>query len=288
MNGPQMSTQYQHSAIEKQAGVHGQFLRVEKYAVKTPRGKSSSNNITQIASEAMRVPGFCDHIERPRKPKIIFGVNPLEAANVAAFWSRQQTAQVFHKPSQCLLPRKFRSDKPCAVVGVVSVPPEWTEGENWSRFCDAVVTWLISKYQQDRLLSVVEHLEERCLHLHFWVVPRLGERFNSVHEGVKAVESLGYKASRGVKDAAYKSAMAQLQDEFHERVGKYFGMERQTIGRERYTRAQWQQKYFLDKKREAEFQRRIDEAVARALNELKLSSDDFADHQQSPITVPNY
>lgn len=215
---------------------HGQFIRVEKYAVKAPPGKSRTSNIYQIAKEAMRTPGYCDHIRLPRSPRIVFGVSPVKAANVAESWSRQQIAQVFHKPSQRLLSRKFRVDKPCAVVGVISVPPEWMPGERWTRFCDASVAWLVEKHQQDRLLSVVEHVDERCLHLHFWVVPRLGERFSAVHQGVKAVEEVGLNAIRAVRDAAYKSAMAQLQDEFHEQVGKFFGMERETVGRSRYTR----------------------------------------------------
>lgn len=253
---------------------HGQFIRVEKYAIKAPPGKSSPSNIYQIAKEAMRIPGYCDHIDLPRTPRIVFGVNPVKAANVAASWSRQQTAQVFHKPSQCLLSRKFRVDKPCAAVGVISVPPEWVLGERWTRFCDVSVAWLVKKHHQDRLLSVVEHVDERCLHLHFWVVPRIDERFSAVHQGVKAVEDVGLNAIRAVRDAAYKSAMAQLQDEFHELVGKFFGMERETVGRSRYTRKQWHQKCFFDEKREIEIQMRIDDAILVALVERDKLRDD--------------
>nr|WP_319563623.1 plasmid recombination protein [uncultured Rhodoferax sp.] len=259
---------------------HGQFMRVEKFAVKVARGKSCPSNIHQVANEAMRTPGFCDHIRLPVPPRIIYGVNPLDAVNVAESWSKRQTATVFHKPTQTVISRKFRHDKACAVVGVISVPPEWTSGEMWTNFCQTSVAWLIDKYGPDRLLSVVEHVDEHCLHLHFWVVPRVGETFSTVHQGVKAVEDVGLSATRGVREAAYKKAMSLLQDEFHERVGKFFGLERLSVGRNRYTRAQWHQKCFFNEQREIEVQKRIDDAVAKALCERDLPVGDLCEVDQ--------
>lgn len=256
---------------------HGQFIRVEKFAVKAPRGKSCPSNIHQVANEAVRAPGHCDHIKLPMPPNIVFGVSPLVAAKVAEAWSRRQTATFFHKPSHAVISRKFRRDKPCAVVGVISVPPEWTSGEMWTNFCQASMAWLGSKYGLERLLSVVEHTDEHCLHLHFWAVPRVDETFSTIHQGVKAVEDVGSNATRGVREAAYKKAMSSLQDEFHERVGKFFGLERLSVGRHRYTRAQWHQKCFFDEQREIEVQRRIDDAVAKALEEQYLLGNIFID-----------
>lgn len=275
-----MATQCQQLADPQLATGHGQFVRIEKYAVKTPRGKSCPSNIHQVANEAMRTPGFCDHISLPMLPRIIFGLSPMDAAKVAEAWSKRQTATVFHKPSHSVISRKFRRDKPCAVAGVISVPPEWTSGQMWTNFCQASITWLSDKYGSERLLSVVEHVDEHCLHLHFWVVPRVGEPFRNVHQGVKALEDLGANATRGVREAAYRKAMSLLQDEFHERVAKFFGLERLSVGRDRYTRAQWHQKCFFDEQREFEVQKRIDDAVARALCERDLPVGDLCEVDQ--------
>ncbi|MDD2811065.1 plasmid recombination protein [Rhodoferax sp.] len=272
-----MATQWQHLTEPQLEPGHGQFIRVEKFAVKVPRGKSCPSNIHQVANEAMRTPGFCDHIRLPVPPRIIYGVNPLDAVKVAESWSKRQTATVFHKPTQTVICRKFRHDKACAVVGVISVPPEWASGEMWTNFCQTSVAWLSDKYGSERLLSVVEHLDEHCLHLHFWIVPRVDETFSTIHQGVKAIEDVGLNATRGVREAAYKKAMSSLQDEFHDRVGKFFGLERLSVGRNRYTRAQWHQKCFFDKQREIEVQKRIEDAVARALEERDLLGNIFVD-----------
>jgi len=264
---------------------HGQFLRIEKFAVKTPRGKRSPSNIYQVAYEAMRKPGFCDHIKYPTLPKVIFGIQPVDAALRAEAWALKQTARVFHKPTNCILVRKVRADSSCAAVGVLSVPPEWVADEQWVRFRESSVDWLMRKFHQDRLLSVVEHTDEHCLHLHFWVVPKMGERFSSVHQGVKALEDVGIKASRAVREAAYRKAMATLQDEFHEEVGQFFGLERLTLGRRRLTREQWHQKCFYEKEREIATQKRIDAAVARAVSGLE--SHDSEDSANLPVPSTN-
>lgn len=168
-----------------------QFIRVEKFAQKTPFGKQGGNNIFKVAHEAARTEGFCPHVEHPLPPTLLYGVGPLEAAARAEKWTRQQTAQFFHQPSQTLMTRKFRADKPCALVGVISVPPEWVPDQRWILFCEKSLTWLKEKYGEDRLCSVLEHRDERCLHLHFWVLPLDGENFSSVHQGEKAIDTDG-------------------------------------------------------------------------------------------------
>ena len=248
----------------------GQFLRIEKFAVNAPRGKSGGNTIAKVANEAARTPGFCPHVEHPLPPTLLYGVGPLEAAEAAESWARAQTAQFFHKPSQTVMTRKFRDDKACAVVGVVSVPPEWTPGTRWTEFCEKSLSWLKDKYSEDRLRSVLEHRDERCLHLHFWLVPLSGEAFSSIHPGEKALDEVGRRAARVIRDAAYKKAMARLLDEFHEAVGKHFGLERETVGARRRSRSDWLRNRYHEEQRELDIQRRIDAAVSTAIHQLKL------------------
>jgi hypothetical protein len=244
----------------------GQFLRVEKFAVQAPRNKTGGNNISKVANEAVRTEGFCPHVEHPLPPTVLYGVGPIEAARQAEIWAKQQTSPFLHKPSQTQMTRKYRADKPCALVGVISVPPEWLAGSRWSQFKHQCLEWLKKKYGEDRLRSLIEHLDERCLHLHFWVIPRPGENFHTIHQGEKALDDVGRLAARIVRDAAYKAAMARLLDEFHAGVGSHFGLERETVGGNRVSREEWLRRQHLDRLREREIQRRIDEAVEVALS----------------------
>ena len=248
----------------------GQFLRVEKFAVQAPRGKSGGNTIGKVANEAARTRGFCPHVEHPLPPTLLHGVGPLEAAEAAEFWARAQTAQFFHKPSQTVMTRKFRADKACAVVGVISVPPEWTPGARWTQFCEKSLSWLKEKYSEDRLRSVLEHRDERCLHLHFWLVPLSDEALSAVHPGEKALDEVGRRAARVIRDAAFKKAMSALLDEFHEAVGRHFGLERETVGARRRTRSDWLRNRYHQEQRELDILRRIEAAVAAAIHQLKL------------------
>lgn len=241
--------------------IRGQFLRVEKYAEKAPYGKQGQNTIFKIANEAIRVEGFCPHIASPQIPEILYGVSPLEAATHAQTWAHHQTALFLHKPTQKIMHRKFRVDKPCALVGVISLPPEWTTGPRWNQFCNQSVTWLKRKFGEDRLTSVLAHLDEPCLHLHFWVIPRLGEGFSSIHQGEKAIEEVGRKSARQIRDAAYKKAMALLLDEFNSSVGRSFGLERETVSGSRYSRTEWRRRKNLERQREIDVQKRIDAAI---------------------------
>jgi hypothetical protein len=248
-----------------------QFIRVEKFAQKAPFGKQGGNNIFKVAHEAARTEGFCSHIEHPLPPTLLYGVSPLEATVRAENWVRQQTAQYFHQPSQTLMTRKFRADKPCALVGVISVPPEWVPDQRWVLFCEKSLTWLKEKYGEDRLCSVLEHRDERCLHLHFWILPLDGENFSTIHQGEKAIDDVGRTSARVIREAAYKKAMAKLLDEFHQGVGIYFGLERETVDCKRLSRKDWLHKKFLDEQREQEIQMRINSAVQSAIYELRMT-----------------
>ena len=245
---------------------HGQFLRIEKYAVQAPHGKQGGNNIFKVAQESMRVEGYCPHVAHPMRPRILFGINPIDAAKLAQKWSEARVDQYLHKPTQMVKSRKPRSDKACATVGVISVPPQWRVGRRWDQFCEACLAWLQNLFG-DRVASVLEHLDEHCLHMHFWVIPKYGESFGAIHPGEAAIETVGRNSSRLSRDMAFKKAMSRFLDDFYRHVGLPFGFERETIGAARLSREQWSRKILLDQQREAEVKRRIAEAVKDALEQ---------------------
>jgi len=261
----------------------GQFLHVDKYAVIAPRGKSGGSNIFSIANEAERVDGFCDHVIHPELPTLLWGVSPSQAAKEAEAWARSRTEEYVHKPTGRKKWRKGRLDTACALVAVVSVPNSWKNDERWRRFVARTLDWLKKKYEE-RLRSVVEHRDERCLHLHIWVVPRQGESFSAIHPGVMALEKLGRKAPRINREAVYKKAMSALLDEFSAEVAIGFGLERTSVKGKRFTRDQLMRKRFFDEQRELDVQRRIDAAVSAALAEA--SKEPLLAAEQSTAKTP--
>ena len=266
---------------------HGQFLRVEKYAIRAPVGKQGGNNVDKVALEAVRAEGHCPHVAAPLAPILRYGVDPIEAARLAKLWSGRQRGNYLHKASHTTKTRKLRDDQPCALVGVITVPAEWQIDQRWHDFSAACLEWLLEKYGSDRLTSLVEHHDERCLHLHFWIIPRMSDAFSSVHDGERAIEFVGRKAPKIIRDAAYRKAMAELLDDFHRRVGSRFGLMRETVRSRRKTRQEWLRDKFLDEQREKQIQRRIHDAVAKAVADTKVlpSTPDPLVTSAHPIAV---
>ena len=69
---------------------HAQFIHVESYARRAPRGKSGGNNIQKIANEAERVAGSCPHVSEPVTPRLLFGHRPTECALRSKRWAEQK------------------------------------------------------------------------------------------------------------------------------------------------------------------------------------------------------
>jgi hypothetical protein len=90
------------------------------------------------------------------------------------------------------------------------------------------------------LLSVVEHLDERHPHLHFYAVPNAGPGFNAkrLHDGFVAAHEAQSPAEQR---KLYCEGMRALQDDFFEKVGARHEQARLGPRRRRLTRAQWQQ-----------------------------------------------
>jgi vacuolar-type H+-ATPase subunit H len=128
---------------------------------------------------------------------------------------------------------------------------------NFDDFARDTVKWLQEKYG-DRLKSVVVHNDEAHPHLHFTVVPRIGERFDDMHEGYKASRLAKEEGKKkGEQNLAYIEAMRRFQDEFSEKVAMSHGLTRIGPARRRLSRPAWkaeqqQAAYFANLKRIAQ------------------------------------
>ena len=205
-----------------------QFIHVESYSRTPPKkGKVGGHSVASVVNEATRDPGSIPHVDNPKPPVYIYG-KPLEVL--------EETCNAWAASMTDAKGRKLRKDALCLVAGVVSMPAETTP-EAWEKFKVDAVEHLKKKYG-DRLETVVEHTDEDHPHLHFYVVPKLGERFESIHQG-KAAAAEKKGEVKGIQNQAYKAAMRAYQDEFFEEVGIKNGLARIGPGRRRLTREEW-------------------------------------------------
>lgn len=217
-----------------------QFIHIESYARVGSRQKVKAKgyklekqirkwSAAEIAAEAEREPDACPHVMEPKPPVVLYGGMPSDAVKRAEAWGAQATD---------LQGRKLRKDGMCMLAGVVSLPEE--RSEDWPLYREAVVAELKKQHGQ-RLVSVVEHTDEKHPHLHFYAVPLDGERFDVLHPGRLAASKKAQQgAKKGAQNDAYKVAMRGYQDDFANAVAARFGLARMGPGRRRLTRKAWQ------------------------------------------------
>lgn len=207
-----------------------QFIHVESYSRTPPKkGKTGGHSVSSIVNEATRDPGSIPHIDDPKPPVYIYG-KPLE--------SLEKTCEDWAASMTDAKGRKLRKDALCLAAGVVSMPDDTTP-EAWVQFRADAVEYLKNKYG-DRLQTVIEHTDESHPHLHFYAVPRPGERFETIHQGKAAAAEVKRGGGlKGAQNQAYKSSMRDYQDEFFEAVGIKNGLTRIGPGRRRLTREEW-------------------------------------------------
>ena len=220
-----------------------QFIHVDSYGregstqTKTSMNKhgakvttaTKSRSAKEILAEQWREDGACPHIQNPSKPGLLFGVEPSKVLIIMNEWADQA------KDAQG---RKLRKDGHCVLIGVASLPREMED--NFPEFAEDTLVWLKEKYG-DRLKSVVVHNDEAHPHLHFSVVPNIGEKFEDIHDGFKASKQAKAEGKKkGEQNLSYIDAMRSYQDEFSKKVAMSHGLTRIGPGRRRLTRAQWQ------------------------------------------------
>ncbi len=225
-----------------------QFIHLESYARKADaKGRSTDF----VFAEAGRKPEACVHVENPAPPVVVYGVDVGAAQEIHD--SAAAVATIAVKGGHV---RKVARDKktlhtvvasfPATMAEIRADPAKLKEAEEWER---RTVAWLRSQYG-DHLKSVIRHEDEEYFHIHAYVVPT-GEPGMSAlkyHPGVTAKRDAmdvgkddeDKKALSKRADAAYKAAMRQWQDSYHEAVAIPCGLTRLGPQRRRLTRGEWQ------------------------------------------------
>lgn len=212
-----------------------QFIHIESYARKAGKGKAGGRTIRDVLAEAKREIGHHHHITNPHPPEVLLG-DLDDVETMAISWAEQ---------SKDAMGRKLREDGLALLAGVVSFPSAEnlgvSEGEHlkrWDTFRMDTLIFLKKKYGSD-LKCVVEHTDEKHPHLHFYCVPKIGARFESIHDGKAA--ALAAKSEgllKGDQNRAYIEALRGFQDDFFQKVGAKNGLGRIGPGRQRLTRAE--------------------------------------------------
>jgi hypothetical protein len=231
-----------------------QFIRVESYGRSSPKKAKSGfcQNINDVINEANRVPGNFPHVDNPSPPVLLHGRPLDEIAGVCEGWAGSM------KDAKG---RALRKDALCLLAGVITAP----EGmEDWPAFRDESVKWLKKKYG-DSLECVVEHVDEDNPHIHFYVVPRPGQRFETVHEGRAASDAITGTKMRASKQVAYDAAMTMFQDRFHADVSSRFDFARIGPGAPRVSRAEAVKRKETRKAVEATMMREVKSAIDEGL-----------------------
>lgn len=198
-----------------------QFIHVNSYSAQASKKSQSTATAKTIAGEADRDKAYTKHIpeDQVKEPTVIYGMAAGDAAKLAEERGKEN---------------KVRKDGHILLAGVISVPSDFQRWDEYKRDC---VKYLKDTYG-DRLAGVVEHTDEDHPHIHFYCVPRIGERFDVLHDGERVRNTArAERQPTGEQNEAYKQAMKNFQMKFHEKVSKKYGLSKDGPKRERKPRS---------------------------------------------------
>ncbi|MFS2325030.1 hypothetical protein U2P60_06375 [Brucella sp. H1_1004] len=226
-----------------------QFAHIETYS--RSGGRNKKLNVTEIISEARRMPESSLHVANPKNPVPVYGCDfdELMRRHDTLVEQAQETLATGKK-------RAVRKDTCSLFTCVLSHPATPDECRNDPEVNAAVeawakdsVKWLRSdlKARGGTLETVVMHIDEAHVHLHAYGLHSSGHA-DRLHPGKAAkkqaveaaiVNGQEKKAANAIGDKAYVTAMRTWQDSYSEKVGLPHGLTRLGPARRRLSRAEW-------------------------------------------------
>ena len=208
-----------------------------------------ARTVREVLGEVLRKDGFCNHIQEPEAPGVLYGdLNNIET-DCKAYHQNHKNIDKNGKA------KALRSDANVLIAGVVSLEGIEQNYKDWDQYKIDVLGFLKEKYGEN-LAAVVEHTDEENPHLHFYIVPKIGQKLDELHDGKKAVLELKKKepkALKGKQNKAYIEGMRNFQDDFYNKVSKNFGLTKIGPARSRVSR----KTYFEQKKAAEEYRKTL-------------------------------
>lgn len=248
-----------------------QFIHIEDYGrVVSKKTKNNGSNdkykketkgrsVREIIAEAKRENGNCPHVENPKDPILLFGVDLDEVEKLA--YEYHDNTKITDKNGK---EKKLRSDANILLAGVVSLNKD--NKDIWEDYKNDAIAYLSNKYGK-KLVSVIEHTDEENPHFHFYVIQDVGKRFDLIHDGKKALFENRDKKKHD-QNIAYLNAMREMQERFWKVVSANYGLSKDGPKRQRLSR-----KDYFKQKREIKL---IKQAKEQAKTEgYKFAIDDF-------------
>jgi len=225
-----------------------QFIHLEAFSRK---GDGKGRSTSFVFNEARRDPVASLHVANSSPPIVVYGstIDEVErlhdaAADVATTTPKGGKPRRIQRTQHTLM--TVVASHPLTMDDVRANPEKRREAEEWEK---RTVAWLRSQYR-DQLVSVIRHEDESHYHLHAYVLPNdPAMRAAALHPGQcakAAIMAAGPAEGEDVKalnkrgDQAYRAAMRQWQDSYHETVAVPCGLTRLGPQRRRLSRAEWQ------------------------------------------------
>jgi hypothetical protein len=225
-----------------------QFVHMENFSRK---GDRKGRSVSFVFGEATRRPDASLHVRNPLPPVVVHGL-PLEEVE-RLHDDRAAAARTTPKGGK---EKAIRQDQHTLVTVVMSHPytvqevkadrAKQREVAEWER---RNVAWLKQEFGA-ALVSVIRHEDETYNHLHAYALPPdCAMKASLLHPGQvakSAVLAAGPRSGEDRKsvikrsDHAYKAAMREWQDGYHQAVAVPCGLTRLGPAKRRLTRAEWQ------------------------------------------------
>ncbi|NTE66189.1 hypothetical protein G6M85_11270 [Agrobacterium tumefaciens] len=225
-----------------------QFVHLESWSRK-PDAKGRSTDF--IFDEASRKPIASVHVADPKPPTVIYGlgideVRQMHDTAAAAAMTPGARGKLRKLDSKQKTLHTVVASHPYTVDEVRADPKKAKEVRDWER---CTIAWLKEQYGP-ALKSVIRHTDEKQWHVHAYVLPTNDPQMRAgiYHPGAvakKAVKAAGRRDGEDGKalnkraDVAYKAAMRDWQDSYHETVAVPCGLTRLGPARRRLTREEW-------------------------------------------------
>ncbi|MCB2403561.1 plasmid recombination protein [Rhizobium ruizarguesonis] len=252
-----------------------QFVHLESFARKADaKGRSTDF----IFAEASRKPEASVHVSNPLPPVVVYGVGieavqDMHDAAAAAATIRVKGGHVRKVAKDKKTLHTVVASHPFTMDEIRADPAKQREVEEWER---RTVQWLKDQYGDD-LKSVIRHEDESHFHVHAYIVPTADPAMAALkyHPGTVAkreIMSAGLAEGEDTKalskraDAAYKQAMRQWQNSYHEAVAVPCGLTRLGPQRRRLSRDEWQRE---------QVQAKALQTVIERAKKVKASGDIF-------------
>ncbi|WP_120502313.1 hypothetical protein [Roseovarius sp. EL26] len=271
-----------------------QFLHLQSYSRKPNKIGQSAQ---QVLDEAAREPEFSVHVESPKPPNIVYGITPQQVRKKHDEIVATGYVDVTLKDGT-VARRGIRKDRHTLLTAVASYPLPTAKVEEGSadraeyeRWIELNIRWLKEMFG-DRLVSVVEHVDEEYPHVHAFILP-LGDascsarHLNPAWEVKEEAEALARESGKPAKEAvklgnrAYRARGRELQDEYFAEVGLPAGLTRLGPKRERLSREQWKKRK-EQARRDAELHKQMSERVEN-LADAEAQFDADADQKAAEV-----